>query len=109
MYDVVSIKVGGGKGGDGAISFRREKYVPFGGPDGGDGGDGGNVIIKLDPSITDFKDFRHKGWYRAKNGENGRGQKRSGKRGDDLIIKVPQGTLVYEEFSDGHRVLLTEG
>lgn len=108
MYDVVSIKVGGGKGGDGAISFRREKYVPYGGPDGGDGGAGGNVIIQADPSITGFKEFRHKGWYRAGDGSNGRGQRKSGKRGDDLIIKVPVGTLVYEENAGDSSSLLAD-
>lgn len=108
MYDVVSIRVGGGRGGDGAVSFRREKYVPYGGPDGGDGGNGGNVIIKSDPSITDFKDFRHKGWYCARDGENGRGQKRSGKRGEDLVIKVPQGTLVYEVLPNDDRIMLVD-
>jgi GTP-binding protein len=107
MYDVVSIKVQGGKGGEGAISFRREKYVPFGGPDGGDGGDGGDVILKVDESLTNFKEFRNKGTYRASDGESGKGQKKSGKRGEDLVIKVPIGTVVYGGEED-HRSFLID-
>ncbi|HEX9897318.1 MAG TPA: GTPase ObgE [Dehalococcoidales bacterium] len=108
MFDVISIGEQGGKGGTGAVSFRREKFVPFGGPDGGDGGNGGNVIIRVDPAVTSFKEFRQKGWYRAKDGENGNGQKKSGKRGEDLVIKVPVGTVVYEEGTEGSRVLLAD-
>ena len=108
MFDVVSVGVQGGKGGAGAISFRREKFVPFGGPDGGDGGNGGNVIIRADPAVTGFKEFRQKGWYRAKDGENGKGQKKSGKRGEDLVLKVPMGTMVYEEGKEGNRVSLAD-
>jgi GTP-binding protein len=108
MFDVVSIGVRGGKGGAGAISFRREKFVPFGGPDGGDGGDGGNVIIKADPAVSGYKEFRQKGWYRAKDGENGKGQKKSGKRGEDLTIKVPVGTIVYEEGAGENRIMLAD-
>jgi GTP-binding protein len=108
MFDVVSMGVQGGKGGAGAISFRREKFVPFGGPDGGDGGNGGDVIIMVDPSVTGFKEFRQKGIYRAKDGESGGGQKKSGKRGEDLVVKVPVGTAVYEEIVQGNRVLLAD-
>lgn len=107
MYDVVSIKVQGGKGGAGAISFRREKYVPFGGPDGGDGGDGGDVILKVDESLTNFKEFRNKSTYRAADGENGKGQKKSGKSGEDLVIKVPMGTVVYDG-EDDHRSFIAD-
>lgn len=108
MYDKVSIIVQGGNGGAGAISFRREKFVPFGGPDGGDGGDGGDVVIKVDAAVTHFKEFRHKGLYRAKNGENGKGEKKSGKRGEDFIVRVPIGTVVYEDSSEGEKYLLAD-
>jgi GTP-binding protein len=112
MYDIVSIRAKGGKGGSGAISFRREKYVPFGGPDGGDGGDGGDVILRVDESITNFKEFRHKGIYRAADGESGKGQKKSGKRGSDRLINVPTGTIVYAESGEARTFvadLLTHG
>ena len=108
MFDVVSIIVQGGKGGAGAISFRREKYVPYGGPDGGDGGDGGDVIVLADQAITGFKEYKNKGLYRAKNGEDGKGQKKSGKRGGDILLKVPVGTMVFEENPDGSRTLLAD-
>lgn len=108
MYDRVSIIVRGGNGGTGAISFRREKYVPFGGPNGGDGGNGGNVVIKADASVTHFKEFRQRGLYRAGGGENGKGEKKSGKRGEDLIIKVPVGTMVYEDGGEARRKLIAD-
>jgi GTP-binding protein len=108
MYDKVSIAVQGGNGGAGAISFRREKFVPFGGPDGGDGGGGGDVIIKADPAVTHFKEFRHKGLYRAKSGESGKGEQKYGKRGEDLVVKVPVGTIVYEDSSEGEKNLLAD-
>ncbi len=71
MLDRIEIVVKAGKGGDGAISFRREKFVPFGGPDGGDGGDGGNVVVVADSAVTDLRRFKKKGLYRAGNGERG--------------------------------------
>lgn len=93
MYDRVEISVKAGKGGDGVIGFRREKYVPYGGPDGGDGGDGGNVLLKADAGITDLKMFRPHKVYKADRGEHGQGQKKHGKRGKDLILNVPVGTI----------------
>jgi GTP-binding protein len=77
----------------GCVSFRREKYVPRGGPDGGDGGKGGDVIIKASSQINTLLDFKYKREYRAKNGQNGIGKKMHGKNSDDLIIPVPAGTV----------------
>ncbi len=95
MFDRAEITVKAGNGGGGAVSFRKEKYVPFGGPDGGDGGDGGDVIIRADRSLTSLRKLRHKGFYRAGYGENGRGKKKHGKRGRNLILTVPVGTVVF--------------
>lgn len=97
MFDTVEIYVRGGTGGSGAISFRREKYVPFGGPDGGDGGRGGDVVVEADPSVTDLRLFRRKRRYKAEDGGGGRGKKKHGKNGETLILGVPVGTIVYEE------------
>ncbi|HEY83214.1 MAG TPA: GTPase ObgE [Dehalococcoidia bacterium] len=94
MIDRVEIKVKAGDGGDGAISFRREKFVPFGGPDGGDGGNGGDVIVKADKAVTSLRQIAQKRYYRAGNGANGAGQKKHGKRGEDVILTVPVGTVV---------------
>jgi len=99
MIDRIEITVRAGKGGDGAISFRREKFVPFGGPDGGDGGDGGNIVIKADLSINSLRKFKQKRFYRAGNGRNGGGQKKHGKSGEDVILTVPVGTLVSPKIS----------
>jgi len=102
MFDKVEIIVRAGNGGSGAISFRREKFVPFGGPDGGDGGDGGDVVVYADPGATDLRIFRQKRSYRARNGEDGRGKKKHGKGGESLILAVPAGTVIsYKtEMSD---------
>lgn len=94
FIDYAEIYIKAGNGGNGAVSFRREKYIPNGGPDGGDGGDGGDVIFKVDTGINTLMDFRYKRKYVAQNGENGSKRNRSGKRGEDLIVKVPQGTIV---------------
>ncbi|MBN1643978.1 MAG: GTPase ObgE [Dehalococcoidales bacterium] len=106
MFDIVEIQVRAGKGGSGAITFRREKFVPFGGPDGGDGGRGGDVIIKADSSVMNLWGLRKKGLYQAAGGGDGKAQKKHGKNGDDLILKVPEGTVVYEKNRDGTDVLL---
>ncbi len=95
MFDRAEITVRAGRGGDGAVSFRKEKFVPFGGPDGGDGGGGGDVIIKADRSLPSLRSFVRRGFYKAGNGEHGRGQKKHGKRGKDLILTVPVGTVVF--------------
>ncbi len=97
MFDTVEIVVLAGDGGDGVVSFRREKYVPFGGPDGGDGGNGGGVVIMADASVTDLRAFKKKGRYRAGDGKKGGGQKKHGKRGQELILKVPLGTIVLDK------------
>lgn len=94
MIDKVEITVKAGGGGDGAISFRREKFVPYGGPDGGDGGNGGNVVIRVEPSITSLRKYRYRKVYRAGDGRQGGGQKKHGRNGSDLILPVPQGTVV---------------
>ena len=94
MIDQVTIHVNGGNGGRGAVSFRREKYVPFGGPDGGDGGIGGSVIIRADENLMTLQEYGRRIRYAAQNGEPGRGRKRTGKMGSDLVLMVPVGTIV---------------
>lgn len=96
FVDEATIKVTAGKGGDGSASFRREKFIPFGGPNGGDGGDGGSVYLIADTSINTLVDFRYKREHRAKSGEKGGGAECTGRGGEDLIIPVPVGTLVYD-------------
>jgi len=108
MFDSVVIVVQAGEGGDGVVSFRREKYVPFGGPDGGDGGDGGDVVIMADASVTDLRWFKKKGRYRAGDGKNGGGQKKHGKRGQELILKVPLGTIILDEGQLGDDTLIAD-
>lgn len=96
FVDYVEIKVKAGNGGNGCVSFRREKYVPKGGPDGGDGGNGGDVMIKVDPHTTTLLDFRYTKHYKAGNGEHGKGALKHGKKGEDLWIKVPPGTIAKD-------------
>lgn len=97
--DRAKIYVKSGKGGDGHVSFRREKYVPNGGPDGGDGGNGGNVFFEVDEGLNTLTDFRHIRKYCAGNGENGSKRNCAGKNGEDIIIKVPEGTVIKEAES----------
>ncbi len=99
FVDKAKIFIKSGKGGDGHISFRREKYVPNGGPDGGDGGKGGDVIFKVDKGINTLSDFHYGGKYKAEDGENGNKRRMHGKNGADLIIKVPEGTVIKEAES----------
>ena len=99
FVDRAKIFIKAGKGGDGAVTFRREPYVPEGGPDGGDGGRGGNVIFQADASLRTLMDFRYKKKYQAENGQNGMRKKKFGAAGSDLIIKVPPGTVIYDEAS----------
>ncbi|HHV60545.1 MAG TPA: GTPase ObgE [Clostridiaceae bacterium] len=94
FIDVANIYVKAGNGGNGAVSFRREKYIPAGGPDGGDGGCGGDVILEVDENIRTLMDFRYKRKYIAESGQNGSSQNRTGKDGENLIIKVPAGTII---------------
>lgn len=96
FVDEASIEVVAGKGGDGCLSFRREKYIPFGGPNGGDGGNGGNVYAIADEALNTLVDFRYKRLFRAKHGEHGKGSECSGRKGEDLYIKVPVGTLIFD-------------
>ncbi|HXK52961.1 MAG TPA: GTPase ObgE, partial [bacterium] len=107
MIDTAVIKVKAGKGGDGKVSFRREKYIPKGGPDGGDGGDGGNVYLITDHNMATLLDFKSKPTYEGQNGEAGGSVQMSGAKGEDLYIKVPEGTLVYEILPD-RKILLVD-
>ena len=99
LVDRARITIVSGKGGNGAVSFRREPFVPEGGPDGGDGGDGGNVIFLADGNMRTLMDFRFKRKFEAENSQNGMKKKCYGKRGQDLIIKVPTGTMVFDAES----------
>ena len=96
FVDFAKISIRAGSGGNGAVSFHREKYVAAGGPDGGDGGRGGNVVLQADDNLSTLADFRYKRKYVAQNGENGRGGRSSGKSAPDLVIRVPRGTVVKE-------------
>ncbi|MBE6753596.1 MAG: GTPase ObgE [Ruminococcaceae bacterium] len=96
FVDTAKIKVKAGNGGDGAVAFHREKYVASGGPDGGDGGKGGSIIFVVSPHMSTLADFRYKRKYEAQRGEDGKGDRRSGKNGSDLIIEVPMGTVVRD-------------
>jgi len=100
FVDEATISVQAGKGGNGCLSFRREKYVAKGGPDGGDGGDGGSVVIEADDSLTTMVDYRFKRSYRAANGQPGRGRNCTGAGGGDLVLKVPVGTTVIDQDLD---------
>ena len=96
FVDKVKIYVKAGAGGNGAVAFHREKYVAAGGPDGGDGGHGGSVVVKVDDNMSTLMDFRYKRKYQASSGLPGEGGRRAGKRGEDLIIKVPRGTVIKD-------------
>jgi GTP-binding protein len=97
FVDEAKIEVKAGKGGDGCLSFRREKFIPFGGPNGGDGGDGGSVFLLGEEAINTLIDFRYKRIFAADSGRPGEGKERTGKSGEDLYIKVPLGTIVYDQ------------
>lgn len=118
FVDEAVIKVEAGHGGHGCLSFRREKYVPRGGPDGGDGGDGGSVYLVGDNDLNTLIDFRYQRHFKAENGQGGMGSNCTGKKGEDLIIPVPLGTKVYEAHSGsligdikehGERLLIAAG
>ena len=117
FVDKVRITVIGGRGGDGAVAFHREKYVAAGGPDGGDGGHGGSVILRVNDNLTTLLDFRYKRKYAAQAGVNGLGRKMAGKRGENLIIEVPRGTVVRDaetnqiivDMSTGEDHILAKG
>lgn len=99
FVDKATIRVKGGKGGNGVVAFHREKYIVSGGPDGGDGGRGGSVILRTDSNMSTLMDFRYKRKYEAKNGMDGSGKRCSGKDGDDLVIRVPRGTVIRDRDS----------
>ncbi len=118
FVDEVVFKVKSGDGGNGVVSFRREKFEAMGGPDGGDGGHGGNVILKVDEGLNTLADFRYKNFYQAENGTHGKGKNQRGKDGKELYLKVPPGTLVYNDDTnellkdlkdDGQEYVLAEG
>jgi GTP-binding protein len=118
FVDEVRIQVEAGDGGNGCVSFRREKYVPFGGPDGGDGGDGGDVILEAAENLNTLVDFRFHSVHRAGRGQNGSGANCIGRRGDDCILKVPVGTVVHDAETDerlgdltsvGQRLVVAQG
>ena len=117
FVDKVRITVCGGRGGDGAVAFHREKYVAAGGPDGGDGGHGGSVILRVNDNLSTLLDFRYKRKYVAQAGINGQGRKMNGKRGEPLIIQVPRGTVVRDaetnaiivDMSSGEDFVLAKG
>ena len=118
FVDEATIEVTAGKGGNGCVSFRREKYVPRGGPDGGDGGDGGSVLLEGDVALNTMIDYRYTRRFRADNGEAGRGRNCSGKSGEDLVLPVPLGTTVLDEETGevlgdirepGARLLVAQG
>ena len=97
FLDQVKIYVKAGNGGEGSPSFRREKFIEYGGPDGGDGGNGGSIILRSEQNLNTLIDYRYQQHHKAKRGNNGSGQNRTGKSGDDLILSVPLGTQVFEE------------
>lgn len=118
FVDQADVRLKAGDGGHGCLSFRREKYIPKGGPNGGDGGDGGDVILLCDRNVSDLTDYRYKPHAHAQNGESGMGSQCHGKNGEDCILRVPQGTIVTsketgevvaELLRDGERVVLLRG
>ncbi len=118
FVDSVKVYVKAGDGGRGCVAFRREKFVPFGGPAGGDGGNGGDVILEVSTDLNTLLDFKYRPHLKAQNGRQGGGDKRTGRRGKDLIVKVPPGTTVYDaetgEFIDdlvnkAQRLLVAKG
>ena len=99
FVDIAKIKIKAGDGGNGAVAFHREKYVASGGPDGGDGGKGGDIVFKVDDNLATLSDFRYKRKYKAPNGQNGSTGRRNGRKGEDLVICVPRGTVIREASS----------
>ena len=108
MLDYVKVSIRAGKGGNGSASFRRERFIPKGGPDGGDGGKGGNVIVESDANINTLDSFNRNQKLWAENGKNGSGKKMFGAKGDDLIVKVPVGTVLKLKALDGRAMDLSE-
>ncbi|MEJ2401799.1 MAG: GTPase ObgE [Xanthomonadales bacterium] len=108
FVDEASIDVAAGNGGNGSASFRREKYIPFGGPDGGDGGRGGSVFLEGDSGLNTLVDFRHTRTFRAPNGQGGSGRNMTGKSGEDIVVRVPLGTIVSDAETGDHIGDVTE-
>lgn len=108
FIDYAKIKIQAGSGGDGAVSFRREKFVPKGGPDGGDGGRGGNVVILGDTNVNTLLDYRYHKFFKAENGKPGAGARKTGASGKDLILRLPLGTEIYQINEDDSRVKLVD-
>jgi GTP-binding protein len=118
FIDQAQIQVISGKGGDGIVHFRREKYVPLGGPDGGDGGRGGDVILEVKATLNSLASFQHKQRFKAQEGKNGGGSNQTGRSGEDLVINVPPGTMVFDDETDdflgdlvspGERIVIAKG
>mgnify|MGYP000338844179 CR=1 FL=1 len=118
FVDEANIRVEAGKGGNGCVSFRREKYIPFGGPDGGDGGDGGSIYLVGDTNLNTLQDLRFTRRFAAENGQSGMGKNCTGKSGDDLFVPVPLGTQVFDidtdeqlgdVVSEGQRLMVAKG
>jgi len=118
FLDQAKIYVEAGTGGSGSSSFRREKFIEYGGPDGGDGGNGGSVILVAEPNLNTLIDFRFQQHFKAGRGQNGMGKKKSGKNGKDLILKVPTGTQIFEEDNNtlmedlkivGQKIIIAKG
>jgi GTP-binding protein len=108
FIDEAFLEVRAGDGGSGASSFRREKYIPFGGPDGGDGGKGGDIVFRVNGNINTLIDFQNKKIFQAKNGKRGAGKNKSGLAGDDLIIDIPNGTVIYDDESGDQLIDCTD-
>jgi GTP-binding protein len=118
FVDEATIEVRAGDGGNGCVSFRREKFIPRGGPNGGDGGDGGSVYLQADRGLNTLSDFRHARLFTAQRGQDGMGRERTGRQGEDLIIQVPTGTrvtdaktleLIGDIARHGQRLLVARG
>jgi len=108
FIDYARIRIKAGNGGDGAVSFRREKFVPKGGPDGGDGGRGGNIVVLGDTNINTLLDYRYNKIFKAKNGVAGAGARKTGPSGEDLILRMPLGTEIFQVLEDGKKIKLTD-
>ena len=100
FVDEAVIRVEAGDGGNGVVSFRREKYIPMGGPDGGDGGDGGSVYLVATENVNTLVDFRYHSVHRAERGQNGMGRNCTGKKGSDIYVPAPPGTIVFDAETD---------
>src|SRR6478735_2180986 len=118
FVDEVTIRVRAGNGGNGAVAFRREKFVPKGGPSGGDGGDGASIVLVVDGGLSTLLDFRYKSEFQAPNGQPGANKDRYGRAGEDVVLRVPPGTQVFDEASgalladlhvDGQRFVAAHG